>query len=64
MSKIEYTSVEGKSPAYFALLGGLGLMILVALLSTWYMEHHGHHVTGMTNQIVWGMPHVFALFLS
>lgn len=63
MSKIEYTSVEGKSPAYFALLGGLGLMILVALLSTWYMEHHGHHVTGMTNQIVWGMPHVFALFL-
>ena len=27
------------------------------------MEHHGHYVTGMTNQIVWGMPHVFAVFL-
>jgi molybdopterin-containing oxidoreductase family membrane subunit len=27
------------------------------------MEHQGHHVTGMTNQIVWGMPHVFAVFL-
>lgn len=63
MSKIEYTSVEGKSLAYFGLLGGLGLMILIALLSTWYMEHHGHYVTGMTNQIVWGMPHVFAIFL-
>lgn len=63
MSKIEYTSVEGKSLAYFGLLGGLGLMILIALLSTWYMEHNGHHVTGMTNQIVWGMPHVFAIFL-
>ena len=27
------------------------------------MEHHGHIVTGMTNQIVWGVPHVFAVFL-
>ncbi len=27
------------------------------------MEHHGHVVTGMNNQIVWGMPHVFAIFL-
>ncbi len=63
MSKIEYTSVEGKSPAYFALLGSLGLMVLIGLLSAYYMEHHGHHVTGMTNQIVWGLPHVFAIFL-
>ncbi len=63
MSKIEYTSVKGKSPAYFALLGGLGLMILIGLLSAYYMEHNGHHVTGMTNQIVWGLPHVFAIFL-
>ena len=23
----------------------------------------GHYVTGMANQIVWGMPHVFAVFL-
>jgi len=63
MSKIEYTSVEGKSLGYFALLGGLGFIMLVALLCVWYMEHHGHYVTGMTNQIVWGVPHVFALFL-
>ena len=27
------------------------------------MEEHGHVVTGMNNQIVWGMPHVFAIFL-
>ncbi len=27
------------------------------------MEHNGHYVTGMTNQIAWGMPHVFAVFL-
>ncbi len=27
------------------------------------MEHYGHHVTGMSNRIVWGTPHVFAVFL-
>jgi molybdopterin-containing oxidoreductase family membrane subunit len=27
------------------------------------MEHNGHWVTGMNNQVVWGMPHVFAVFL-
>jgi len=63
MSKIEYTSIQGKSLTYFALLGGLGFVMLLALISVFYMEHHGHHVTGMTNQIVWGMPHVFAIFL-
>jgi len=63
MSKIEYTSVQGKSPAYFGLLGALGLIMLLGLLSMWHMEHNGHWVTGMNNQIVWGMPHVFAIFL-
>ncbi|HSN20451.1 MAG TPA: NrfD/PsrC family molybdoenzyme membrane anchor subunit, partial [Usitatibacter sp.] len=28
-----------------------------------YMEESGHIVTGMNNQIVWGLPHVFAIFL-
>jgi len=27
------------------------------------MEHQGHHITGMSNRIVWGAPHVFAVFL-
>ncbi|MCG6936801.1 MAG: polysulfide reductase NrfD [Gammaproteobacteria bacterium] len=63
MSKIEYTSLQGKSLGYFALLGGLALLMLIGLASAYYMEHHGHYVTGMSNQIVWGMPHVFAIFL-
>jgi [DsrC]-trisulfide reductase subunit P len=28
-----------------------------------YVEEFGHIVTGMNNQIVWGLPHVFAIFL-
>ena len=63
MKKIEYTAIEGKSLAYYGLLGGLGLIMLIGLLAVWHMEHNGHYVTGMTNQIVWGMPHVFAVFL-
>jgi molybdopterin-containing oxidoreductase family membrane subunit len=27
------------------------------------MEDHGHVITGMNNQIVWGLPHVFAIFM-
>ncbi|MBI4755817.1 MAG: polysulfide reductase NrfD [Betaproteobacteria bacterium] len=40
-----------------------GLVTAVGLLAALYMEHAGHVVTGMTNQVVWGMPHVFAIFL-
>jgi Ni/Fe-hydrogenase subunit HybB-like protein len=63
MKKIEYTAIKGNSLAYYGLLGGLGLVMLIGLLAVWHMEHNGHYVTGMTNQIVCGMPHVFAVFL-
>lgn len=45
-------------------LAALLLAFLAAAGGAWfYMEHHGHAVTGMNNQIVWGLPHVFAIFL-
>jgi len=34
-----------------------------AAFAALYTEHHGHWVTGMTNQVVWGTPHIFAVFL-
>ncbi len=37
--------------------------ILAAAGAVLYIEEYGHIVTGMTNQIVWGLPHVFAIFL-
>ncbi len=58
-----YSEIEGNSPGYYALIAGLGLLVLLCLGSAWYMEHNGHYVTGMDNQTVWGMPHVFAVFL-
>ena len=63
MKKIAFSVIEGRSGGYVALLGLLGVLILAALGATYYMEHHGHYVTGMNNQIVWGTPHVFAVFL-
>jgi len=63
MKKTIYQELEGKSPAYYQLLGGLIIMLLAGLGSAYYMEHNGHIVTGMNNQIVWGLPHVFAIFL-
>ncbi len=61
--KIRFAEIDGKSPKYWGLLIGLGLVTLVGVLAAFYMEYHGHVVTGMTNRIVWGAPHVFAVFL-
>jgi Ni/Fe-hydrogenase subunit HybB-like protein len=61
--KIAYREIDGLKSSTLTLLGGLAFVLLIGLAAAWYMEHSGHHVTGMTNQIVWGMPHVFAIFL-
>ncbi len=62
MKKTLFTQIEGGN-GFYMLLAALGAIILVGLGAVYQMEHGGHHVTGMNNQIVWGMPHVFAIFL-
>ncbi len=48
----------------FYMLVAFGALIVAAgLAAVSYIEEHGHVVTGMNNQIVWGMPHVFAIFM-
>ena len=63
MAHIHYREIEGHSLGFLALLAVLGAIVLAGLGAAWYMEHNGHWVTGMTNQVVWGTPHVFAVFL-
>ncbi|MCE5181304.1 MAG: polysulfide reductase NrfD [Betaproteobacteria bacterium] len=48
---------------FYALVAVIGLIAMIGMGASYYMEEHGHVVTGMNNQIVWGMPHVFAVFL-
>lgn len=40
-----------------------GLVTGLGLVAARFMELHGHVVTGMSNEIVWGLPHVFAIFM-
>ena len=61
-SAIQYREIDG-GVRFYALLGFIGLFVLAGLGAAYYMEHNGHWVTGMTNQVVWGTPHVFAVFL-
>lgn len=63
MNKIHYREWGIESPRYWGLLAVLAAIVAVGGFATLYMEHEGHWVTGMTNQIVWGTPHVFAIFL-
>lgn len=58
-----YKEIEGKGADYYALVGWLAVFAAAGLGASYYMEHYGHVVTGMTNAIVWGTPHVFAVFL-
>ena len=58
------TYQEVKLTPQIWMLGALmGAFIAAAAWAVWIVEHHGHIVTGMNNQTVWGLPHVFAIFL-
>ncbi|MDD5175583.1 MAG: polysulfide reductase NrfD [Sterolibacterium sp.] len=62
MATTIFRAIEAKG-GYYALLGVCGLFLLLGAFGYFQMEHHGHVITGMDNQMVWGMPHVIALFL-
>ncbi len=62
-SRQSYTNLENRSGYFDILLVVNGLIIAAGMAAVWYMEHYGHIVTGMSNKIVWGLPHVFAIFL-
>lgn len=59
----DFTVIEGHSAGFYALLAGLAVLIAAGLWAAHQMDTEGHHITGMTNQVVWGIPHVFAVFL-
>ncbi len=63
MASVHYREIEGRSGGFYLLRVVLGIFIAAGLAAAWAMEHRGHVITGMTNRIVWGTPHVFAVFL-
>ena len=61
--RIDYREHEGWGRGYWALLGMLGILVVAGLGGAYVMETEGHWVTGMSHRVVWGTPHVFAVFL-
>jgi molybdopterin-containing oxidoreductase family membrane subunit len=63
MKNICFREMKETGRSYWLVQGVLSIVILVALGAAHFMESNGHWVTGMNNQVVWGLPHVFAVFL-
>ncbi|MDH3386580.1 MAG: polysulfide reductase NrfD [Gammaproteobacteria bacterium] len=62
-SSIRYAEIRTSSPGYWGILIALFAVALLGVAGAHHMDVEGHHVSGMSNQIVWGLPHVFAIFL-
>ncbi|WP_374544977.1 NrfD/PsrC family molybdoenzyme membrane anchor subunit [Rhodoblastus sp.] len=59
----KYRRLTSHTPLFWLLIALHVVAVAAGMGAAFYMETNGHHVTGMTNQIVWGTPHVFAVFL-
>jgi Ni/Fe-hydrogenase subunit HybB-like protein len=58
-----YSPLRFKNRIFYTMVAAGGLVVLTGLYAAHMMEEHGHIITGMNNQIVWGIPHVFAIFM-
>lgn len=63
MAAIAYRELSAGAARFWLPLAMLGVIVAAGLAAFIYMEINGHFVTGMNNQTVWGLPHVFAVFL-
>jgi molybdopterin-containing oxidoreductase family membrane subunit len=60
-SNTGFNTIEER--VFYGLVAFAASVTAAGLGAAHYMEVHGHAVTGMTNQVVWGLPHVFAIFM-
>ena len=58
-----YAEIKTSSRPYWTLLAMLAVIAVIGVASAHHMDTEGHHISGMNNQVVWGLPHVFAIFL-
>ena len=60
---LQFNCLTSAKPDYRIVLATLSALAALGLGAAHYMDANGHFVTGMNNQVVWGIPHVFALGL-
>lgn len=60
--RIYYAKIDLKSPKLCVFLGILTLLAICGLYSAFLMYTKGHYLTGMNNQVVWGLPIVMTIY--
>ena len=63
MATIVHRELQATGLRLWGPLIAIGAVVAAGFAAFVHMETQGHWVTGMDNQIVWGLPHVFAVFL-
>ena len=63
MASIVHRELQANGLRFWGPLLAIGAVIAAGFAAFVHMETNGHFVTGMDNQTVWGLPHVFAVFL-
>ena len=58
-----YAEIRTSTPQYWSLLSLFAVLAVIGIAAAHHMDVEGHHISGMNNQVVWGLPHVFAIFL-
>lgn len=60
---LHYATFKPRAASYYGLMLACILAIGLGGYCAMQMDHHGHFITGMNNQVVWGLPHVYAVSL-
>ncbi len=63
MAAITHAQLETPPTRLWPVLGVIAAVVVAGLAAFLIMDIQGHHVTGMTQRVPWGVPHVFAYFL-
>ena len=63
MNAIRYSIISRNPVSLVFVFVVLLLLMIIGLFAAHRMESVGHIVTGMNNRVVWGIPHVFAVFM-
>ncbi len=63
MKPLRYRAFDADTAGYYLTLAAFAVLAAIGGGAAYYMEHQGHHVTGMSNQVIWGVPHVAAIFM-
>jgi len=60
---LTYSSIEGKSKAYYAVVAALAVLALAGFVSFIFSYVGGHKFFGSNNIVPWGLPIVIAIYL-